>query len=77
MDLIAALPVLVKLAFLVIDAFLVKFGQNSESREIMLKLAEALRRKGIAGVKSRFEAESQVQAGNDAWAEREKNEKDL
>lgn len=65
------LPLLIQLAFWFMERFVAANSQDAESRRIFLELANLLRQKGIRNVKSRFEAESQVQAGESVWNDRE------
>lgn len=66
--------VFAKFAMWVLEKFLFGSAQDAESRALFIKLAQMLREKGIANVRSRFEAEEQLGAGGSIWDEREKND---
>jgi hypothetical protein len=60
---------------MMLENYLTNNAQDVESRDLFLNLASMLRAKGIQGVRSRFESESQIGAGDAEWNNREKNEK--
>lgn len=70
--LLSLMPVIVKVAFWILETFFLNSAQDKESRRIFLDLAERLRSAGIKNVKSRFESEAQIEAGDKVWSEREK-----
>lgn len=69
--LLSLMPVIVQIAFWVLEKFVVGQGQATESRRIFLELAQILRANGVKGARSRFESEEQIQSGDDEWTRRE------
>ena len=67
-------PGIAKLAFYLIDAFLFKSKESSESREIKLKLGRHYRETLGIAVVSRFETERQIDAGDAEWKKREEEQ---
>ena len=65
-------PFILQLALWVLETFFLNDKQDKESRALFLELAQKLRDKGIKGVRSRFEAEAQIDEGNTEWNRREK-----
>lgn len=63
---------IIKAAFGLIELWAQKKQVDAESRKLFLELAKVLREHGIASAQSRFEAESQIDAGNKAWDDEEK-----
>jgi len=66
-----AMPWILQVAFWLLENFIGNNAQDTESRRIFLQLAKILREKGIRNVKSRFEAESQIDEANQEWDQRE------
>lgn len=68
---VALIPVVVKILFMVIEYFASRKIVDQQSKKVFIQMAEELRKIGIANVKSRYEAEDQIQAGDDEWTSRE------
>lgn len=66
-------PFILKLALNLMDYFLSKKQADAETKKALAKVAEFLRTQGVNASKISFEAESQIEAGNDEWDKREKN----
>jgi hypothetical protein len=73
---LALLPVLAQFLFWLLEKIVGQFTQDEESRRIFLELAQVMRKAGIEGVRSRFEAESQIDLINAEWDRREKGNQD-
>jgi hypothetical protein len=58
----------------IFDTVLSKNKDKKEVHELYIKLVKAMRENGITTAVSRLESESQIQAGNDVWDEREKQQ---
>lgn len=71
-DILAFAPIVAKLGMFLLDNYINKKGADAEGKALAGSLAEYLRSKGLTEVKSRWEAESQIDAGNAAWEAREK-----
>lgn len=72
---IAALPALIKIVFMVLEYLAHRKGVSEESRRIFMKLAEDFRRLGIADVRSRYEAEAQLKSNDEEWEKRHESTK--
>lgn len=64
-------PLLAKVSFYFLDVFFAKNAQDQQSRDLLIKLGQELRKMGIKSAKSRFESESQIGAGGSEWDKRE------
>jgi PBP1b-binding outer membrane lipoprotein LpoB len=69
-----ALPFLLKIAMFIFESVISKNKDKKEVHELYIKLVKAMRENGITTAVSRLEYESQIQAGNDVWDEREKQQ---
>jgi hypothetical protein len=72
---VAAIPALIKIAFLVLEYLAHRKGVTDESKRIFIKLAEDLRRLGLADVRSRYEAEEQLKSNDAEWEKRHEQRK--
>lgn len=73
---VALLPLLAKIGLLLIEAFLKNKDLTSENKKIFIQVAETLRRLGATNVKSRYEAENQIDKIDQAWKNKETKKKD-
>jgi hypothetical protein len=73
---IALIPVIIKIIFMILEFLAQKKIVSEESKRIFINMAEELRKLGIANVKSRYEAEAQLDANDKAWANIEEGIKD-
>jgi hypothetical protein len=65
------LPILAQFAFWVLEYFVSQHNNDQESQVLFINMAEQLRKIGITNVKSRYEAESQLDENDKAWNEKE------
>lgn len=66
------IPIIIKIIFMILEFLAQKKIVSEESKRIFINMAEELRKLGIANVKSRYEAEAQLDANDKAWDEIEK-----
>jgi hypothetical protein len=64
---------IISFAMKIVEFFIAKSKDNAKLHAAFVSLAKELRSAGIADVRSRLEAESQIAAGSDEWDQREKN----
>lgn len=60
----------VKFGLWLLESIAEKQSFDRESRKMFVEMAKKFRETGIKSAQSRFEAEDQIQAGNDQWDER-------
>lgn len=60
-----------KLGLFILEWVATRQQMKKEDREYFIKIAQALREKGLRDVKSRFESESQIDAANQEWDKRD------
>lgn len=62
----------ITLVFYIFQFFMQLRGLKKEDMKILTDLAQGLRRQGIANVKSRYEAEEQIEEIEELWENRHK-----
>lgn len=65
---------IVKLGLWFLESVAEKQAIDKDSKRLFIEMAKKFRESGISSAKSRFEAEDQIQSGNDQWDEREKSQ---
>jgi hypothetical protein len=64
-------PLIIKGLFMLIEFLAKKNIVSDESKRVFIQMAEELRKIGIANVRSRYEAELQIEAGSSVWDKEE------
>lgn len=73
--LIPFLPLIAKLGYSALEWAIHKKGVDAETKKWLINTAEQLRKKGLADVKSRYEAESQIDEIKAEWEKRHEQRK--
>lgn len=73
--LVGFIPAIVQVIFMILEFLTQKKVVSEESKRIFINMAEELRKMGIKDVRSRYEAEKQLDSNDQAWTEIENKEK--
>lgn len=64
-------PLIAKLGMMLLEYFASQKVLSDESKVIFIKMAEELRKMGAINIKSRYEAERQIDSNDAEWTKRE------
>jgi hypothetical protein len=67
----ALLPLVAQIAMMLLNLYVKNKELKEQDKKIFIQVAETLRRLGAVNVKSRYEAESQIDKIDQAWKDRE------